>query len=168
MRKGRTNRPRPIEEKVACPDLTGGARRMRRKGRPLQRGRGGAIRGCSDCRQREVIEQQDRWFRGLAEFFASQGEISVKSVFLRGRVPRKTHFSACQCASVSRKRVRAAGCNPLCRQSPLALSTDCASPRCLRQRRGCFFALREAGFPAGLPFVFPCRIFGKFIRQMGD
>ena len=84
MRKGRTNRPRPIEEKVACPDLTGGARRMRRKGRPLQRGRGGAIRGCSDCRQREVIERQDRWFRGLAEFFASKGEQSVKSVFCGG------------------------------------------------------------------------------------
>ena len=29
---------------------------------------------------------------------------------LRGRVPRKTHCSACQCASVPRKRVRAAGC----------------------------------------------------------
>ena len=48
------------------------------------------------------------------------------------------------------------------------LSLRRASPRCLRQQRGCFFALREAGFPAGLPFVFPCRIFGKFIRQMGD
>ena len=41
-------------------------------------------RGCSDCRQREVIERQDRWFRGLAEFFASQGEKSVKSVFCGG------------------------------------------------------------------------------------
>ena len=33
--------------------------------------------------------------------------------FFPGRVPRKKHFSVCKCASVPRKRVRAADCIPL-------------------------------------------------------
>ena len=61
--------------------------------------------------------------KSLAEFFASQREKSFKIRFFRGHAPRKKHFSACKCASVPRKRVRAAGCIPsvdkafrLCRQ----------------------------------------------------
>ena len=125
-------------------------------------------RGCSDCRQREVIERQDRWFRGLAEFFASQGEKSVKSVFCGGVYLAK-HTS--QPASV-----RASPASE-CAQQAATPSVGKARWLCRQiehPRAACgsgwdaFFALREAGFSSGLPFVIPCRIFGKFIRQMGD
>ena len=47
---------------------------------------------------------------------------------LRGRVPRKRHRSACKCASVSRKRVRAAGWFPLLSAKPFGFVDSLKNP----------------------------------------
>ncbi len=58
----------------------------------------------------------DRFFRGPAKRSVSQSSRPQARKkfdrFFRGHAPRKKHRSPCKCASVPRKRVRAAGCKP--------------------------------------------------------
>ena len=81
------------------------------------------LRSAQDKRKKAFSHEQQIHHRHFGNLRGVQRGLSLSDFsprkaknnsnrFFRGRVPRKKLFSACKCASVPRKRARAAGCKP--------------------------------------------------------